>query len=143
MSPLQDEQVYIYKAGAHYTLVEGYPKSLKEELGIEGRVDAAFVCPNIDKVFILQGKRNSTVNNFYVCLHVINKHLTFLSTGRELLDIDLTATPRVVIDRLPMPLSNLDAALCGPNGVDVFQGSKFYHYDSPMLLAMGRMAPMS
>lgn len=53
---LQDDQVYIYKSAAHYTLVEGYPKTLKEELGIEGRVDAAFVCPDQHTVRIIQGK---------------------------------------------------------------------------------------
>lgn len=40
----QGDQIYIYKSAAHYTLIEGYPKPLKEELGIEGPVDAAFVC---------------------------------------------------------------------------------------------------
>lgn len=53
---LQGDQVYIYKGDAHYTLVEGYPKTLKEELGIEGAVDAAFLCPNQHTVHILQGK---------------------------------------------------------------------------------------
>lgn len=53
---LQGNQVYIYKGGAHYTLVEGYPKTLKEELGIEGRVDAAFVCPNENIVHVIQGE---------------------------------------------------------------------------------------
>lgn len=53
---LQDDQVYIYKSAAHYTLVEGYPKTLKEELGVEGHVDAAFVCPNQHTVHIIQGK---------------------------------------------------------------------------------------
>lgn len=52
----QADQVYIYKGGVHYTLVEGYPKSLKEELGIEGQVNAAFVCPNEDTVHVIQGK---------------------------------------------------------------------------------------
>ncbi|CAB1456683.1 unnamed protein product [Pleuronectes platessa] len=114
---IKDEEVYIFKGGAHYTLVEGYPKSLKEELGIAGRVDAAFLCDDDNKVHIIQ--------------------------GQEMLVVDLTATPRVVIERLPLPLSDLDAALCGPNGVDVFKGSQYYHYDSPMLLAMGRMAPVA
>lgn len=53
---MQGKQVYIYKGGAHYTLIEGYPKTLTEELGIEGAVDAAFVCPNQDVVHIIQGK---------------------------------------------------------------------------------------
>lgn len=53
---LQDGNVYIYKSGAHYTLVEGYPKTLKEELSIEGHVDAALMCPNEHTVHIIQGK---------------------------------------------------------------------------------------
>lgn len=52
---MQDDQVYIYKAGAHYTLVDGYPKTVKEELGIEGHVDAAFACANENTVYIIQG----------------------------------------------------------------------------------------
>ncbi|XP_062237054.1 hemopexin [Platichthys flesus] len=114
---IKDEEVYIYKGGAHYTLVEGYPKSLKEELGITGSVDAAFLCDDDHKVHIIQ--------------------------GREMLEVDLTATPRVVNERFPLPISDIDAALCGPTGVDVFKGSQYYHYDSPMLLAMGRMAPVA
>lgn len=48
--------MYIYKTGAHYTLVEGYPKTLREELGIEGQVDAAFLCPNENVVHVIQGE---------------------------------------------------------------------------------------
>lgn len=36
--------------------MEGYPKTLKEELGIDGRVDAAFLCPNEHTVHIIQGE---------------------------------------------------------------------------------------
>lgn len=53
---IQGDQIYIYKGAVHYTLIEGYPKTLKEELGIEGTVDAAFVCPNEHIVHIIQGK---------------------------------------------------------------------------------------
>lgn len=53
---LQGDQVYIYKADAHFTLIEGYPKTVKEELGIEGTVDAAFVCPTENIAHIIQGK---------------------------------------------------------------------------------------
>lgn len=59
---LQGKQVYIYKSGAHYTLIEGYPKTLEEELGVEGPVDAAFVCPDQHTVHIFQGK--STLGHF-------------------------------------------------------------------------------
>ncbi|KAI1899077.1 hypothetical protein AGOR_G00057760 [Albula goreensis] len=63
---IKGDQVYIYKTAAHYTLIEGYPKTLKEELGIEGPVDAAFVCGE------------------YPIVHVIK--------GQNMLDIDLSAT---------------------------------------------------
>jgi len=53
--PLQDDLIYIYKTAAHYLLVDGYPKTLKEELGIEGHVDAAFVCPGQHTVYLIQG----------------------------------------------------------------------------------------
>ncbi|XP_029030645.1 hemopexin [Betta splendens] len=112
---IKDDLVYIYKSAAHYTLIEGYPKRLKGELGIEGRVDAAFVCPN--------------------------EHTVHLIQGQMLRDVDLTATPRVVTTEVPLPLSDIDAALCGADGVNVFKGSQFYHYDSAMILAMGRIAP--
>lgn len=52
---MQGDQVYIYKQAAHYILIEGYPKTVKEELGVEGRVDAAFVCPNEHTLYVIQG----------------------------------------------------------------------------------------
>nr|CCA29190.1 warm temperature acclimation protein 65-2 [Lateolabrax japonicus] len=111
---IKDDQVYIYKEGAHYTLIEGYPKTLKEELGIEGRVDAAFVCPNEHTVHIIQGSR--------------------------IRDVDLTATPRVVTLDLPLPLSDIDAALCGAEGINLFKGSEYYSYESTKILSTGRIA---
>lgn len=53
---MQGDQVYIYKQAAHYILIEGYPKTVKEELGVEGRVDAAFVCPNEHTLYVIQGQ---------------------------------------------------------------------------------------
>lgn len=55
ISGWQGDQVYIYKSAAPFTLIEGYPKSLKEELGIEGPVNAAFVCAGHHIVHIIQG----------------------------------------------------------------------------------------
>ncbi|XP_015233505.1 PREDICTED: hemopexin-like isoform X2 [Cyprinodon variegatus] len=112
---IKGDQVYIYKADAHFTLIEGYPKTVKEELGIEGPVDAAFVCPNQHTVHIIQ--------------------------GNMMRNIDLTATPRVIDRELPLPLSDIDAGLCGENGINLFKGSQFYHYESAMILAAGRIAP--
>uniref|UniRef100_A0A7N8YIA3 Hemopexin n=1 Tax=Mastacembelus armatus TaxID=205130 RepID=A0A7N8YIA3_9TELE len=113
---IKGDQVYIYKTTAQYTLIEGYPKSLKEELGIEGHVDAAFVCPNEHTVHIIQ--------------------------GQTIRDVDLNATPRVVTRELPLPFPHIDAALCRPQGVDVFEGSQYYHYENVLKMAMSRMAPV-
>lgn len=113
---IKDDQVYIYKVAVPHVLVEGYPKTLKEELGIEGRVDAAFLCPSEHTVHIIQGQR--------------------------MVDIDLTATPRVVTRDVPLPLSDIDAAHCGPDGVYIFKGSQYYHYESPMIMAMSKIAPV-
>ncbi|XP_010788340.1 hemopexin [Notothenia coriiceps] len=112
---IKDDQVYIYKAAAHYTLIEGYPKTLKEELGIEGHVDAAFVCPE--------------------------DHTVHIIIGRTIRAIDLSATPRAVTQERPLPFSDIDAALCSAEGINVFKGATYYNYESPMTLAMSRIAP--
>lgn len=113
---IKGDQVYIYKGAAHYTLIEGYGKTLKEELGVEGHVDAAFVCPGEHTVNIIQGQS----------IHVV----------------DLTATPRVIIQNLPLPLGNIDAALCGVQGINLFKGSQYYNYSGLTVLAASRVAPM-
>jgi len=56
--------------------------------------------------------------------------------------VDLTATPRVITQEVPLPLSDIDAGLCGSDGIKLFKGSHYYNYVSPMILAMGRIAPM-
>ncbi|XP_068446515.1 hemopexin-like [Clinocottus analis] len=113
---IKDDHIYIYKTAAHYTLIDGYPKTVKEELGIEGHVDAAFVCPGQDTVYIIQ--------------------------GRTMSDVNLAATPRVVGDRpVPLPMSDIDATLCNAEGIYLFAGAQYYHYETPMILGMSRMAP--
>ncbi|KAM8871716.1 hemopexin [Synchiropus picturatus] len=113
---IKGNQTYIYKGGAHYTLMEGYPKSLAEELGIEDHVDAAFLCPNKHTVHIIQGDRVRAV--------------------------DLTATPRVVTQEHRLPLKDIDAALCGPNGIQLFKGCNYYKYESELTFATSRIAPV-
>ncbi|CAL9698588.1 unnamed protein product [Knipowitschia caucasica] len=115
MYMIKDDQVYIYKGGAHYTLIEGYPKTLQEELNIEGKVDAAFVCPSENTLYVIQGSSMKAV--------------------------DLTATPRVSLQDTPLPLSNIDAAHCGSDGIKVYKGGEYYEFGSPMLLAGSRMTP--
>ncbi|KAM3585261.1 uncharacterized protein V6R79_012378 [Siganus canaliculatus] len=114
---IKGNQVYIYKSGAHYTLIEGYPKTLTEELGIEGPVDAAFVCPTEHIVHIIQGK--------------------------IMRNVDLTATPRVVNQEYPLALTDIDAGFCSAEGIKVFKGSQFYQYASAMTLATSRAAPFA
>ncbi|XP_042260929.1 hemopexin [Thunnus maccoyii] len=114
---IKDDKVYIYKGDGQYTLIEGYPKTLKEELGIEGHVDAAFVCPSEHTVHIIQG-------------HTMH-------------DVDLTATPRVVTEDHALALHDIDAGLCGPEGIDVFKGSEYYHYENAKALADTTVSPLS
>ncbi|XP_052004541.1 hemopexin-like [Xyrauchen texanus] len=113
---IKDEQVFIYKSGDEHTLIEGYPKPLKEELGIDGPVNAAFVCGE------------------YEIVHVIKDH--------KMYDIDLSATPRKVLRALSVPFPKIDAATCGPDGIKVFVGPRFFHYETPRLFALSRINPI-
>ncbi|KAJ8352495.1 hypothetical protein SKAU_G00239710 [Synaphobranchus kaupii] len=110
---IKGDEIYIYKTEAHYTLVEGYPKPLKEELGIEGPVDAAFVCAD-------------------------EQHTVHVIQGRNIKYIDLSATPRSVVKDIPISFK-IDAASCGPDGVKVYVGKEFFQYASPMIMAMGKI----
>ncbi|XDV25560.1 hypothetical protein PO909_029460 [Leuciscus waleckii] len=112
---IQGGQVYIYKSAAHYTLIEGYPKPLKEELGIDGPVDAAFFCPKQDTVHFIQ--------------------------GQKMYEVDLAATPRLVKKVMPIPFLKIDAGFCDADGVKVFIGPEYYSYESPMILAMSKISP--
>ncbi|XP_051915209.1 hemopexin [Hippocampus zosterae] len=114
---IKGDQVYIFKSDAHHTLIEGYPKSVKEELGIEGPIDAAFLCPDQDMVHIIK--------------------------GGHIYDINLLATPRAVTRDFPLPFSGLDAALCGADGVRVFKGPSYFHYESAFTLSTARIAPVA
>uniref|UniRef100_A0AAY4F038 Hemopexin n=1 Tax=Denticeps clupeoides TaxID=299321 RepID=A0AAY4F038_9TELE len=106
---IKGNQVYIYKADAHYTLIDGYPKPLKDELGVQGPVDAAFMCEGEPTVFLIQ--------------------------GQKMFSVDLNATPRSVKREVSLPFTKVDAAECGADGVRVFVGSKYYKYESPTILS--------
>ncbi|XP_051982831.1 hemopexin isoform X3 [Xyrauchen texanus] len=112
---IQSDQIYIYKSAAHYTLIEGYPKPLKEELGIEGPVDAAFLCAN--------------------------QHIAHIIKGQKMYDIDLAATPRAVKQERFIPFPEVDAGLCDADGIKVFIGSEYYVYKSQMILALSKFRP--
>lgn len=58
-----------------------------------------------------------------------------------MLDVDLTASPRVVTTEWPIPLSGIDAALCKADGVNLYKGSQYYQYETTRILAVGRIAP--
>ncbi|XP_067116158.1 hemopexin [Osmerus mordax] len=113
MYMIAGDQVYIYKSDAHYTLIEGYPKPLKEEMGIDGTVNAALLCADENIVHFIQ--------------------------GNKMLDVDLSATPRTVKSDSPLPIGGITAAVCGPEGVRVFVGSEYYDYKTPRLLAFSRI----
>ncbi|XP_062312189.1 hemopexin-like [Osmerus eperlanus] len=112
---IKGDQVFLYSSGEKYELVEGYPKPLKEVLGIEGPLDAAFVCGE------------------YSVLHVVK--------GQQMFDIELTAVPRAVVKEAKLPFAKLDAAMCGPDGIKVFVDAEYFQYATPMLLAYSRIRP--
>ncbi|KAJ8003719.1 hypothetical protein DPEC_G00151280 [Dallia pectoralis] len=112
---IKGDLVYIYKSAVPSTLIEGYPKSLKEELGIDGPVNAAFVCAD--------------------------RHVVHIIQGQKMRDIDLSATPRTLGPETTLPISGIQAGMCGPDGVKVFVASEYYHYESPRLLAFSRIRP--
>lgn len=56
-------------------------------------------------------------------------------------DVVLTATPRSIARNVPLPLVDIDAGLCGADGIKLFKGSQYYLYESPLILAMSRIAP--
>ncbi|XP_071390486.1 hemopexin [Centroberyx affinis] len=110
---IKDEQIFVYKVGEPHTHLEGFPKPVKEELGIEGPIDAAFTCQDSDIAYIIKGQ------NVY--------------------DVDMKATPRTASNERPLgPFKKVDAAMCGPEGVKVVVGNHFYQFDSPMVMISGR-----
>ncbi len=52
---VQDNEVFVYKVGEPHTHLEGYPKPLKDVLGIEGPIDAAFVCADHHIAHVIKG----------------------------------------------------------------------------------------
>lgn len=56
--------------------------------------------------------------------------------------MELKSTPRVASNERPIAaFKKIDAAMCRPNGVSVFVGNHFYHFESTMLLVAGRALP--
>ncbi|TFJ96289.1 serine/threonine protein kinase [Platysternon megacephalum] len=100
---IQGSQVYIYRVGPGYTLVQGYPRGLQEELGIAG-ADATFSCPHSAELFVIQGK--------------------------SLERVDLNLSPRSPRPEGPIPHDHVDSAMCNADGVHLFHGNTVHHYAS-------------
>uniref|UniRef100_A0A8C5G6T5 Hemopexin n=1 Tax=Gouania willdenowi TaxID=441366 RepID=A0A8C5G6T5_GOUWI len=113
---IKDDNVFAYTVGENHTLLDGYPKPLKEELGIEGHIDAAFVCEDHQHVHIIKGQ------------HIYN--------------VDMKASPRAATGKGKLLLlSKVNAAMCGPEGLKVIVGNNYYRYNSTMLFVAGRALP--
>ncbi|XP_061826946.1 hemopexin [Nerophis lumbriciformis] len=113
---IKDDQVYAYKVSNPHTLAEGFPKPIKEELGLEGPIDAAFVCED--------------------------HHIAHLIKGEHMFDVELNDTPRVATNERTVGLfKKVDAAMCGPKGVKVVVGNHYYQFDSIALLVGAKAIP--
>ncbi|XP_060086480.1 hemopexin [Heteronotia binoei] len=99
---IQGSQVTIYRSKGGYSRVEGYPRPLREELGITDGVDAAFTCPHSKDLYLIQGGALRQV------------------------DLELRSPGPAG----PIPHAQVDGALCTSDGVRLFHGSRFYHYAS-------------
>ncbi|KAK1797554.1 hypothetical protein P4O66_000847 [Electrophorus voltai] len=118
---IKGDMVYAHKVshtpGDTFEPLDGYPVPLKEELGIESPVDAAFICPGKDIVYVIKGK--------------------------ELYEVDLKVKPPVPGKPKPFTtFKKIDTAMCGTKGVTVMIGSHFYHFGSPMLMLASKAIPV-
>ncbi|KAB5576865.1 hypothetical protein PHYPO_G00203420 [Pangasianodon hypophthalmus] len=116
---VKGDKVYIYNIshtpGEAHTLRDGYPKSVKEALGLEGHIDAAFICPKEHNAHVIQGDKIYGVN--------------------------LDATPPTHTEAQPIPFKHVDTALCGADGVSVVIDDHYYHYESPTTFVTARILP--
>ncbi|MCI4378219.1 hypothetical protein PGIGA_G00213410 [Pangasianodon gigas] len=116
---VKGDKVYIYnishKPEEAHTLRDGYPKSVKEALGLEGHIDAAFICPK--------------------------EHIVHVIQGDKIYDVNLDATPPTHTEAQPIPFKHVDTALCGADGVSVVTDDHYYHYESPTTFVTARILP--
>lgn len=141
--------MFVYKVGEPHTHLEGYPKPLKEVLGIEGPVDAAFVCNDKHIAHIIKGMKapdmsmshNKTATTLWMqCVSFSNT--TSCLVGQTIYDVDLKATPRVPVKEGPLTLfKKVDTAMCGKKGLTVVIGNYFYLFDSPMQMIASKAIP--
>ncbi|XP_063162146.1 hemopexin isoform X2 [Candoia aspera] len=111
---IQGSEVTIYRSGHGYSRVEGYPRSLSEELGVS-QADAAFTCPHSGELYIIQGS--------------------------YLRQIDLQQSPRHPGAAWLLPHPHVDSAMCTTKGVYLFIGAEFYQYTDVAQLSTATVAP--
>ncbi|XP_068185958.1 hemopexin [Antennarius striatus] len=102
---IHGDQVFSYKASEPHTKQEGYPQTVKEELDLEGPIDAAFVCED--------------------------HHIAHVIKGDKIYDVELNATSRVATNEQTIPLfKKVHAAMCDAQGVTVVVGHHYYRFAS-------------
>ncbi|XP_077197177.1 hemopexin isoform X2 [Paroedura picta] len=112
---IQGPKVTIYRSGQGYQRMEGYPRPLKEELGIEV-VDAAFTCPHSKDLYLIH--------------------------GNTMQHVDLLTKLQGPGAAQAIPHAHVDGALCTAEGLHLFHGPSLYHYASvEVLLAATGPAP--
>ncbi|XP_069748389.1 hemopexin-like isoform X3 [Narcine bancroftii] len=113
---IKGPQLFIYKAEGSYSLIDGYPKPVEEELGItDSHIDATFVCPHTSLLYVIQGNHMRVIN--------------------------LEQTPRVLGNGTRISHSQVDGAMCNNLGVYLFIGTQYYLYDSPAHIASWTKPP--
>nr|QKE53087.1 wap65-1 [Micropterus salmoides]QKE53089.1 wap65-1 [Micropterus salmoides] len=113
---IKDDDLYVYKVGEPHTHLPDYPKTVENELGIKGPIDAAFVCQD--------------------------HHIAHIIQGQHIYDVELKVTPRAAKNQRPISLfKKVDAALCGPEGLKVIVGNHFYNFNSTMQFVASRALP--
>ncbi|MCJ8732327.1 hypothetical protein PDJAM_G00210180 [Pangasius djambal] len=116
---VKGDKVYIYNIshtpGEAHALRDGYPKSVKEALGLEGHIDAAFICPN--------------------------EHIAHVIQGDKIYDVNLEVTPPTHTEARTIPFKHVDTALCGTQGVSVVIDDHYYHYESPTVFVTAKIQP--
>ncbi|XP_028992568.1 hemopexin [Betta splendens] len=113
---IKGDKFFVYKAGNPPTLVPGFPKALHNELGLNGPIDAAFVCQD--------------------------HHIAHVIKGTDVYDVELKAAPRTAKNKRPFSLfRKVNAAMCGPEGVTVIVGNHFYRFASTQLFVASRALP--
>ncbi|XP_074789504.1 hemopexin [Athene noctua] len=112
---IQGSRVSAFLPGRGPRRVLGYPRPLRQELGVDS-ADAAFTCPGSAELFLIAGDRVRRV--------------------------DLRESPRRAGEPLPLPHEGVDAAMCTREGVVLFRGPSYHQYPSVgQLLGARQPAP--